>query len=630
MIGYHSVPVILDAWSKGLTRIDPREALEAMKASATQDAHGLRYYHLPEPTSLDRAREAMSASELPRLATIDRRHLNTHGRLANGFARSISGASFPYHSPFPDCRSGLLVRTDDGNSIVEWETGSAPEGASNETVSFTWLAGIDANDDARAFELLVNDTRWLEFRGPSEQSRSFRVRGPNGSSLSFRATHTDRHNDLFGFMFLTLPPGTVTDGERLRLGVRGEAAGTPEWYMTFEHAIEPALRAENVYGLVSIEDETRQLIRIDVEHMDSPADADIRVGNGEPLRTRLEFGHNSVLAPAPLVSSETPAQVTLNVIRGPTYETKVLLRPVRPYDYIPADWEPESVSKTLEYAFDDWCIARMALSVDEPEDTDYFYRRARYYRSLFDPTTGFMRARLADGSWKVPFTPTAASHRQDEYTEGNAWQYSWFVPHDVRGLQQLMGGSEAFIAKLDELFEVPSEMEGEAPPDISGMIGQYAHGNEPSHHIAYLYAYAGAPWKAQERIRQITDGLYDSTPEGLPGNEDCGQMSAWYIFSALGFYPVNPADGIYVIGTPHFERATIDLGGGRAFSVEAPGVSSTAKYIQSASLNGRSLDRCYIAHEEIMAGGTLVFRMGDSPNQSWAASEVAAPPSMTR
>ncbi|MGD2152436.1 MAG: glycoside hydrolase family 92 protein, partial [Gemmatimonadales bacterium] len=188
---------------------------------------------------------------------------------------------------------------------------------------------------------------------------------------------------------------------------------------------------------------------------------------------------------------------------------------------------------------------------------------------------------------------------------------------------------EAFVAKLDELFETSSDMEGTAPPDISGMIGQYAHGNEPSHHIAYLYSYAGAPWKTQERVRQITETLYGVAPDGLPGNEDCGQMSAWYILSAMGFYPVNPADGVYVIGAPHYERVVIDLGDGGRFSVEAPGVSAENKYIQSAALNGRPLDRCYITHEEIAAGGTLAFTMGSRPNLAWATEESAAPPSMT-
>ncbi len=299
--------------------------------------------------------------------------------------------------------------------------------------------------------------------------------------------------------------------------------------------------------------------------------------------------------------------------------------------YIPADGEIESVSKTLEYAFDDWCIAQLAARLDRLTDRRLFETRAAFYRNLFDPATGFMRGRLADGSWKTPFSPRFSRHRQDDYTEGNAWQYSWFVPHDVRGLIGLMGGPDAFVKKLDELFDQPPEIEGaDASPDISGLIGQYAHGNEPSHHVAYLYAYAGAPWKTARRVRQITTTLYGTGPDGLCGNEDCGQLSAWYLLSTMGFYPVNPAEGVYVIGSPHFERVTIDVGGGRTLTIQADGVSDTNIHVQGATLNGSPLDRCWIRHEEIAPGGTLTFRMGPEPNLAWATGGDAAPPSMSK
>ena len=203
--------------------------------------------------------------------------------------------------------------------------------------------------------------------------------------------------------------------------------------------------------------------------------------------------------------------------------------------------------------------------------------------------------------------------------------------HDVRGLMTLMGGPEAFVRKLDELFNQPPIIEGEAvPPDISGLIGQYAHGNAPSHHVAYLYAYAGAPWKSAGRVRQIASTLYGTGPEGLCGNEDCGQLSAWYLFSAMGFYPVNPAEGVYVIGAPQVEKAAIDLGGQRTFAIEAPGLSPADKYVTGATLNGKPLDRCWISHADIAAGGTLRFTMGAEPNAAWASSPEAAPPSMTQ
>ncbi len=629
MIGYHSVPVILDAWSKGLTSIDPHEALDAMKRSALQDAHGLRFYRMPQATTLSQARAEESKERLPRIGRINALDLNGLGTLVSGYARTIDGETLGYHSPDPRARTALLIRSEGGQRSIAWETAAAPATAATDEFSFVWLAGIDAGAGQRQFTLQVNGDPWFVFRGPAADSKNFQVNGPRGSRLSFAATHTDRHEDLFGYMFLTLPAGAMNAGEALRLRVTAEAAGTRDWYMTFERPVEHGLESENVFGLVEEGGSRRQLVRAHITHLAPPTDAVVRVGDLEPTPARLEFGSNAPLLPAPVVERDTPVQVRVETGDGSARETELRLRPLQPYGYLPADWERESVSKTLEYAYDDWCIARLAEALGEDEDALHFDERARFYRNVYDPASGFMRGRLSDGTWKKPFSPKAASHRQDEYTEGNAWQYSWFVPHDVRGLIGLLGGRRAFIAKLDQLFEETSELVGAAPPDISGLIGQYAHGNEPSHHVAYLYAYAGAPWKTQERVRQITATLYDATPEGLPGNEDCGQMSAWYILSVLGFYPVNPADGVYVIGTPHFETAVVELGAGATFTVKAPGVSLVNKYIQSATLNGRPLDRCFITHADIVAGGELTFEMGERPNTAWASDPSAAPPSMS-
>jgi predicted alpha-1,2-mannosidase len=307
------------------------------------------------------------------------------------------------------------------------------------------------------------------------------------------------------------------------------------------------------------------------------------------------------------------------------------LRFYKRYGYIPSELEVESVTKTLEYAYDDWATAQLALGVGDTAAYQRFRARAGAYRLVFDSTTGFMRGRHADGSWVTPFDPTESAHGEHrDYTEGNAWQHSWFVPHDVRGLIGLMGGDAPFIAKLDSLFTSDTVISGEnVAPDISGMIGQYAHGNEPSHHIAYLYSYAGAPWKTQERARAILEAMYDTTPNGLAGNEDCGQMSAWYVLSALGFYPVNPADGVYVLGSPVFPEATIELGGGDRFTVRANNASPENQYIQSATLNGRPLERSFIRHSEITGGGVLELVMGPEPNRDWGAGESARPPSMS-
>ncbi|WP_020402734.1 GH92 family glycosyl hydrolase [Gracilimonas tropica] len=300
----------------------------------------------------------------------------------------------------------------------------------------------------------------------------------------------------------------------------------------------------------------------------------------------------------------------------------------RQYGYIPSELGVESVTKTLEYAYDDWCIAEMARLLGKDEDHKYFERRSNYWKALYDPDTKFMRGKTKDGKWTEPFDPLRSTHRHStDYTEGNAWQHSWFVPHNVDALIDRMGGDASFVARLDSMFEMPSRITGEdISPDISGMIGQYAHGNEPSHHIAYLYNYAGTPWKTQYRVRQILDSLYTTEPDGLSGNEDAGQMSAWYVFSALGLYPVNPANGIYVVGTPIIEKAVISLPRNKAFTIEAQNLSKENIYIQSAELNGKPLSKSYITHKKIMNGGALVFKMGNSPNKNWAIGSNSRPP----
>jgi predicted alpha-1,2-mannosidase len=284
----------------------------------------------------------------------------------------------------------------------------------------------------------------------------------------------------------------------------------------------------------------------------------------------------------------------------------------RDFGYIPADELNNTVSKTLEYAYDDWCIAQVAQKMNKASDYDLFMKRSGYYQNLFDSTTLFMRAKLSDGNWKKPFDPLDTRYMND-YTEGNAWQYTWYVPHDIPNLISMMGGERIFLSKLDSLFSISSDMGEEAALDVSGMIGQYVHGNEPSHHIPYLYNYAGQPWKTQEKVRQILTGLYSDQPDGLPGNEDCGQMSAWYVFSALGFYPVNPANGKYDLGIPLFQQAEIQLGPERKFTIIARNYSPEHQYVKSVSLNGTILRDPFITHQQIMQGGTLEFELSDQP-----------------
>ncbi len=284
----------------------------------------------------------------------------------------------------------------------------------------------------------------------------------------------------------------------------------------------------------------------------------------------------------------------------------------REFSYIPADTLNNTVSKVLEYAYDDWCIAQMAQQLEKQEDYSLFMKRAGYFVNVFDTSTLFMRARLKNGRWKEPFNPLDAGYTND-YTEGNAWQYTWYVPHNITSLIDLMGGNYNFNSKLDSLFIISSELEENAALDISGMIGQYVHGNEPSHHIPYLYNYSNQPWKTQEKIRQILSELYTDQPDGLPGNEDCGQLSAWYIFSSLGFYPVNPASGKYDLGIPLFPRVELKLPMNKLLTILANNFKPENKYVKSIRFNGTVLNDFFITHEQIMNGGTLEFELTSQP-----------------
>jgi predicted alpha-1,2-mannosidase len=284
--------------------------------------------------------------------------------------------------------------------------------------------------------------------------------------------------------------------------------------------------------------------------------------------------------------------------------------------HIAADMDHEGVSKTLEYAYDDACIAEFARLLGEEETAREFWQRAQYYQNTFDPRTGFMRPRQ-NGGWKTPFEPGEVDFN---FTEANSWQYSFFVPQDITGLMKLHGGADKLEQKLDELFQTAQSLSGRQQSDITGLIGQYAHGNEPSHHMAYLYNFLGSPHKTQARVRQIMDSLYHPRPDGLCGNEDCGQMSAWLVMSALGLYPVTPGRPEYVLSAPWFERAVIHLENGRSFTIEAPQVGPNTFYIQQASLNGQPHSKSFISHDSVAGGGDLIFTMGAQPGTKWGTA----------
>ena len=291
---------------------------------------------------------------------------------------------------------------------------------------------------------------------------------------------------------------------------------------------------------------------------------------------------------------------------------------LKKYGYIPCDLDPEreTVAKGLEYALADACIAKLARQLGRTDDYKYFHKRSQSYRDFyFDGKTKFMRGVTSDGKFREPFDPFSTVHRQDDYTEGNAWQYVWLVPHDVHGLVAAFGGEKPFVSKLDSLFIVHGDMGADASPDITGLIGQYAHGNEPSHHILYMYNYVGQPWKGAEKIRYVLKNLYHDDFDGLSGNEDVGQMSAWYILSALGIYQVEPAGGRYIIGSPLFDEAAVNVGNGKTFRVVAHDNSPENIYIQRARLNGKPYTRSYIDFKDIARGDTLELTMGSKPSR---------------
>jgi predicted alpha-1,2-mannosidase len=287
------------------------------------------------------------------------------------------------------------------------------------------------------------------------------------------------------------------------------------------------------------------------------------------------------------------------------------LKYLKEYGYIPYDKEPEGLAKCMEYAIADWSAAQAAKALGKTSDYDYFLNRSKSYKRYFDGATGFVRGVSSDGTFRPAFNPFESVHRDNDYTEGNAWQYTWLVPHDIEGLVALFGSRERFISKLDSLFIAEGSLGENASPDISGLIGQYAHGNEPSHHIIYMYPYVGQAWKTADKVRQVLSTMYGNSPDGLSGNEDVGQMSAWYVLSALGLYQVEPAGGKYIIGSPIVDRAVINVGNGKTFTIIATNNNAANKYVSSVKLNGKPYSEYYINYSDIAAGGTLEFAMSD-------------------
>jgi len=375
-----------------------------------------------------------------------------------------------------------------------------------------------------------------------------------------------------------------------------------------EHPLFTLMEPERVTDLVNC------LIRMSEE---SPAGMPVWVLQGYETGTMTGYHSASVIAEAAVKGFKG---IDYARAYGPMRKRALEddwrgLGAFRRLGYIPSDKLAESATRTLEYSYDAWAVAQVAKLLGKTDDYNALIAQSTNYRNLWDKSTGFIRPKLENGEFAPGFDPTATgtTKKWRDFTESNSWQGTWAAQHDPAGYSELLGSSQAYVKKLDDLFTQKIEIKGEVPADMTGLVGMYAHGNEPSHHVAYLYNYAGAPAKTQERVRDLLDHQYDNQPDGLAGNEDCGQMSAWYVISALGFYAVNPASGNYDFGSPLFDKATVDVGQGHHLTIEVKRAAPTDKYIQSVTLNGKAYDKLWFPHSAVAQGGTIVFKMGSKP-----------------
>ncbi len=451
------------------------------------------------------------------------------------------------------------------------------------------------------------------------------------SKIKFEATDKDKKEIFYTGLYHTMmAPNIFGDGNNQFKSPNGKNLTSTNYTRYTVFSLWDTFRAANpLYTLIQ-QKRTSDFVRTLVEYQLESGQLPIWELHGNETYTMTGYHAVPVVADAILKDFKGfNYEKAYTAIKASAMQNIRGTDNYRKYGYLPIEKGGWSVTVTLEYAFDDWCIAQVAKKLGKTDDYKEFTKRAGFYANLFDKQTGFMRGKYENGKWITPFDPYYSEHSdKGQYIEGTAWQHSWFVPHDVQGMINLFGSKEAFSNKLDSLFTVSSKMTGEnASPDASGFIGQYAHGNEPSHHIAYLNNYSGEAWKTQQRVRNITDSMYRAQPDGLAGNEDCGQMSAWYVFSAMGFYPVNPSSGIYVIGSPVADRVELNFENGKKFIVTAKNNSKTNIYIKEAKLNGKPLKETFITHKDLLAGGELSFEMSDKPNKKWGTNNV--PPSMS-
>jgi len=492
--------------------------------------------------------------------------------------------------------------------------------------------GLSAVSRSNALENLTAEINHWDFATVKQQAKQ---QWQQQLSVIEAKGSTSQKRQLYTAMYHTLQaPSIYQDVNGQYRGVDGEIHQAIDFNNHTLFSLWDTYRALHPLLTYIAPDKVPDMINSMLAHYQQSYDKILPIWSFQGHETWTMIGYHavSVIADAYLkgirgFDEKLALQAMTDTANHPSYDA---IDDYKAFGYVPMDKLSESVSITLEYAYNDFTIAKMAQAMGDNKLAESFYERAESYKNVFDHDVKFMRGKDSKGIWDVNFDAEDAK-LMGPFTEGNSFQYTFYVPHDVDALIDLIGGDDAFETRLDVLFNKELSHEKiKEHEDIAGLIGQYAHGNEPSHHIAYLYNYAGKPWRTQERIRQIMDTLSSDKPDGLAGNDDVGQMSAWYIFSAMGFYPVAPGDLTYAIGAPQLPYIAIQLNNGKTFSVDAKNLSKSHKYIKSASINGRPLNRSFITHQDIISGASIEFVMSDKPNKSWANNAISRPPSMSR
>jgi predicted alpha-1,2-mannosidase len=456
------------------------------------------------------------------------------------------------------------------------------------------------------------------------------------SKLNVKTRNENLKETFYSALYHTLlAPTLLSDVDGQFRGPDGKVHQTKGYDYYTELSLWDTFRAENPLLILTQPQRINDFVNTMLEHFKIFGQNTLPVWANGGKETWCMIGNHSI----PIITEAYlkgfrgwNADEALNDMIASTDKNREQLEEYRDKGFIPTGNGVQSVSKTLEYAYDDSCIARFARALGKDDLAKKYFQRSQNWTNVFDPSTGFMRGKNADGSWVTPFGQKEQdSITFNEYTEANAWQYNFFVLHNVPGLIAKLGGDEKFAARLDEMFDTQATIPNLTQiPDVTGVIGMYSHGNEPDHHVAYLYNYAGQPWKTEARVRQVATTLYTNTPAGLCGNDDCGQISAWYVFSALGFYPVDPVSGIYILGSPLVDQAILKLDPkftkGKSFTVVAKNNSDQNLYIQSATLNGKPYSRSWISYADIAAGGKLVLTMSPTPNKDFGSAAADRPP----